>query len=182
MSRRDQKMTQGMHAATTGKRDGEVELAHNPADADDARLCFIGIVRSPWKERSACPKNMNAARETGQSATIEIEPAFRPGLAGLAGHSHAILFTWLDRSERNLIIQKPRHAAEAKGVFALRSPARPNPIGLHIVGLRDVDVEAGILELDAIAAREGTPVLDIKPYFASTDAFPAATRPDKRDA
>jgi len=173
-------MTQGENAHH-GKREGEVELAA-ALDADDAGLAFIGVVRSPWTERSACPKNMNAARETGRGARIEVDELFRPGLAGLAGYSHAAILTWFDRSERNLIVQKPRHATEAKGVFALRSPARPNPIGLHIVGLLDVDVEAGVLTLDAIDALDGTPVLDIKPYFASTDAVPGATRPEKRDA
>jgi len=183
MSRQDQKMTQDIAAVTGGRREGEIELARDPAhDADDARLCFIGVVRSPWTERSACPKNMNAARETGLAATIEVTDAFRPGLAGLSGYSHAIVLTWFDRSERNLIVQKPRHASEAKGVFALRSPARPNPIGLHAVGLIEVDIETGVLKLEAIDALDGTPVVDIKPYFASTDAFPLATRPDKRSA
>ena len=167
---------------TGGKRDGETALDHDPAsEANDAKLCFIGVVRSPWKQRGTCPKNMNAAREAGLRATVELEEEFRPGRAGLAGYSHAALLTWFDRSERNLIVQKPRHALEAKGVFALRSPARPNPIGLHMVKLLGVNVEAGILTLDAIDALDGTPVLDIKPYFASTDAFPEATRPDRRE-
>jgi tRNA-Thr(GGU) m(6)t(6)A37 methyltransferase TsaA len=163
-----------------GKRDGEIELAEALVP-DDAGLAFIGVVRSPWIERSACPKNMNAARETGLGATIEVAQPFRPGLAGLAGYSHAVVLTWFDRSERNLIVQKPRHASDPKGVFALRSPARPNPIGLHVVELLGIDVEAGILTLDAIDTLDATPVLDIKPYFASTDAFPHATRPDKRE-
>ncbi|MGE0280911.1 MAG: tRNA (N6-threonylcarbamoyladenosine(37)-N6)-methyltransferase TrmO [Rhizobiaceae bacterium] len=173
-------MTQGQ-IAQYGKREGEIELA-GALEADDARLAFIGVVRSPWTERSNCPKNMNAARDTGLGATIEVGEQFRAGLSGLSGYSHAAILTWFDRSERNLIVQKPRHATEAKGVFALRSPARPNPIGLHIVGLLDIDVEAGVLTLDAIDALNGTPVLDIKPYFASTDAIPQATRPDKRNA
>lgn len=164
----------------SGRRDGEVELTQDPAaHADDARLLFIGVVSSPWKDRAACPKNMNAARDAGQPAAIEVTAEFRPGLAGLTGYSHAIVLTWFDRSERNLIVQKPRHATETKGVFALRSPARPNPIGLHVVGLVGVDVESGRLSLDAIDALDGTPVIDIKPYFASTDAIPAATRPEK---
>ena len=125
---------------------------------------------------------MAAARATGQGATIEIDPLFRPGLAGLAGVSHVVVLTWLQHAPRNLIVQKPRHAAAAKGVFALRSPARPNPIGLHIAKLVSLDEAAGTLILDAIDVLDLTPVIDIKPYFASTDAFPEATRPGTQRA
>jgi tRNA (Thr-GGU) A37 N-methylase len=72
-------------------------------------------------------------------------------------------------------VQKPRHAAEPKGVFSLRSPARPNPVGLHVARLTGLDIEAGRLEVDAIDVLDGTPVIDIKPYYASIDAFPDAT-------
>lgn len=162
------------------QRDGELALAEDPASsAQDAGVLFIGHVRSPWQSREDCPKNMAAAREAGQQATVEVSAAFRQGLLGLDGYSHVILLSWFDRAERNLILQKPRHATEAKGVFALRSPVRPNPIGLHIVQLIDLDIEAGRLTLDAIDLLDGTPILDIKPYFASTDAFPDATRPEK---
>ena len=60
--------------------------------------------------------------------------------------------------------------APPSGVFALRSPARPNPIGLHVARLVSIDVEAGLLALDAIDALDGTPVIDLKPYFASIDS------------
>ena len=76
---------------------------------------------------------------------------------------------------RNLIVQKPRHASAASGVFALRSPARPNPVGLHIARLVSIDVEDGTLVLEAIDALDGTPVIDVKPYFASVDSVPEAT-------
>jgi tRNA (Thr-GGU) A37 N-methylase len=72
-------------------------------------------------------------------------------------------------------VQKPRHAAEPKGVFSLRSPARPNPVGLHVAKLVALDIEAGRIGIDAIDVLDGTPVIDIKPYYASTDAFPEAT-------
>ena len=163
-----------------GPRDGEMAIEPDPAKAPaDAGLIFIGRVASPWTERTECPKNMRAAREIGRPARIAIDAPYRPGLADLAGCSHVVRLTWLDRSPRNLIVQKPRHADRAKGVFALRSPARPNPIGLHVVQLLGLDAAAGLLEIDAIDVLDGTPVLDLKPYLPSIDAFPGATGPGK---
>ena len=164
----------------SGIRDGETRLPADPAEMQpDAHLVFIGRVRSPWTTREDCPKNMAAAREKGGGATVEIDPLFRPGLDGIETFSHVALLTWLDRSPRDLIVQKPRHAARARGVFALRSPARPNPVGLHIVRLLHVDSANGLLRLEAIDVLDGTPVVDVKPYYASTDAIPDATRPDR---
>lgn len=166
-----------------GKREGETELAADPAAlAADAHVVFISRLRSAWVSGADCPKNMVAARATGQQAVLEVDPAYRPGLIGLAGASHVIILTWLDRAQRNLIVQKPRHATDPKGVFALRSPVRPNPIGLHVAGLLSVDIEAGWLHLDAIDVFDATPVIDIKPYFATTDAFPGALPARHRDA
>ncbi len=160
-------------------RPGEVSLGFDPAQtADDGRVVFIGRVRSPWTERSECPKNMAAAREKGGAASVEIDVPFRPGLAGLERFSHVAILTWLDRSARNLIVQKPRHATEPRGVFALRSPARPNPVGLHVVALTGVDMDKGVLTLEAIDVLDGTPVIDVKPYYASVDAVPEAKRPE----
>ena len=164
-------------------REGEIRLAEDPAGmAADGHVVFIGRLRSPWKTREDCPKNMAAARATGERATIEIDPPYRPGLAGLAGTSHLVVLTWLNFAPRNLIVQKPRHAAEAKGVFALRSPARPNPVGLHVIRLIGVDQETGTLTLEASDVLDGTPVIDIKPYFASIDAFPDAIPPRRTSA
>lgn len=162
------------------QREGEVALAGDPAsEANDARLAFIGRIRSPWKRREDCPKNMDAARQKGGGATVLVEVPYRAGLAGLGGFSHVVVLSWFAQAPRNLIVQKPRHATEAKGVFALRSPARPNPVGLHVAAIVALDVEAGTIGLDAIDALDGTPVIDLKPYFASVDAFPDATRPTK---
>lgn len=160
---------------TQDKRDGEIELDFDPTEmATDAGLVFIGRVRSPWTDREECPKNMAAARERGMPALVEVDAAWRSGLSGLERASHIALLTWLDRAPRNLIVQKPRHASQPRGVFALRSPARPNPVGLHVVRLVSLDPEAGILTLEAIDVLDGTPVIDVKPYYASTDAVPDA--------
>lgn len=161
-----------------GKRPGEIALDADPGAMEaDAHLVFLGRVRSPWKRREDCPKNMAQARERGLGATIELLPAYRPGLRGLSGFSHVVVLTWFDRSARDLILQAPRHAPEPRGTFALRSPVRPNPVGLHVARLVAVDEAAGLLSLDAIDVLDGTPVIDIKPYFASIDAFPDAERP-----
>lgn len=162
----------------TEQREGETGLRFDPASMrHDAGLCFIGRVRSPWRTREECPKNMAAARLPGMEATIEIDAPYRPGLSGIDGYSHLVLLSWFDRARRNLIVQKPQHAPEPKGVFALRSPVRPNPVGIHVVRLLDLDEQAGLLRIDAIDLLDGTPVIDLKPYFASIDAFPDATRP-----
>ena len=157
-------------------RDGEKLLQSDPADMPpDGHIVFIGRIASPWTSRESCPKNMRAARETGQAATVVIDPPYREGLLALERASHIIILSWLHHAPRGLIVQKPRHAAEPKGVFSLRSPARPNPIGLHVAKLTAVDIDTGRIDIDAIDVLDSTPVIDIKPYFASTDAFAEAT-------
>lgn len=161
-------------------RDGERRLADDPAGMKpDGHVVFIGHISSPWVEREDCPKNMRQARERNAPARLTLDPAYREGLAGLENYSHIHILTWLHHSPRNLIVQKPRHAPEAKGVFALRSPARPNPVGLHTARIVRIDRGAGTIELDAIDVLDSTPVLDIKPYFPSVDAIADAAIPQK---
>ncbi len=157
------------------KREGEQALDFDPATkAADARVVFIGRIASPWTSRADCPKNMRGAREAARPATLLVDAPYREGLRALDRASHLIVRTWLHHAPRNLIVQKPRHAVEAKGVFSLRSPARPNPVGLHVAALVAIDVETGRIDIDAIDVLDGTPIIDIKPYYASTDAFPDA--------
>lgn len=164
-------------------REGERRLDADPAAAPpDAGVVFIGRVSSPWTERAQCPKNMREAGEKGGAARITLDPVYAPGLQGLDRYSHAVLLTWLDRSPRDLIVQKPRHAETAKGTFALRSPVRPNPIGMHIVRILGIDITRGVIDIDAVDVLDGTPVVDIKPYFASTDSVPDAARPPRDGA
>ena len=80
----------------------------------------------------------------------------------------------MDRSRRDLVLQTPRHYGEQRGTFALRSPARPNPIAMSVARL--VGVEGNRLTVVGLDCLDGTPLLDIKPYFASTDAVPDAVR------
>ena len=155
------------------KRPGEIAAAVDPAEAaDDARLIFIGRIRSPWNEQSGCPKNLRKARERDQHARMEIDPPWRAGLGGLDTGSHVIVLYWMDRARRDLIVQNPKHTEGPRGVFSLRSPIRPNPIGLAVVKVLALDKERGRIEIDAIDCLDGTPVLDIKPYIPANDAVP----------
>src|SRR5690606_13843870 len=130
--------------------------------APDAGVVFIGRIRSPWTDRAGCPKNMAAARAAGQPASIQLDPRYRDGLMGLERFSHVAVLTWLDRARRDLIVQHPRHAAGPRGVFSLRSPVRPNPVGLHIARITAIDMDAATVGLEAIDVLDGTPVIDLK--------------------
>ncbi len=164
-----------MAQAEFGLREGETALPFDPSEtADDARVVFIGKIHSSWTERADCPKNIIAARERGQPAVLELSEPYRPGLAALSGTSHAIVLTWMDRAPRNIILQNPQHHGAKRGVFSIRSPARPNPIGLHVVRIERIDEQSGKLFIDAIDVLDGTPVIDLKPYYASTDSVPDA--------
>ena len=149
------------------------EIAFDLPARFDAELFFLGRIRTPWATLAECPKNSAARRDS--EATIELDPRFEPGLKDIDRLSHLIVLYWLDRSARNLIIQAPSHAPEPRGVFALRSPVRPNPIGLSVVEL--VSVDGPRLTIRNIDCVDGTPVIDIKPYFATTDSIPDARRP-----
>ena len=159
----------GMSLEQTSIRAGETTLPFDASRADDARLVFIGRIRSPWTDRADCPKNMRAARDTHRKAIVEIDAPFRAALQTLEAGRDLHLLTWLHQSRRDLAVQKPRSAETPSGTFALRSPVRPNPIGLHLVRLLDVDLASGQLVIDAIDALDGTPLLDIKPYFETVD-------------
>lgn len=152
----------------TERRPGE-EAISLPA-AYDAGLYFVGQIRTPWPQRSDCPKN---GLQTDAVCTLEVDPAYAAALQNLAGASHLIVLYWMDRAARDLVCQQPRHAPGPRGTFSLRSPARPNPIALSVVeGLGIDGCRVSVRGLDCI---DGTPLLDIKPYFASTDSRPDAT-------
>jgi tRNA-Thr(GGU) m(6)t(6)A37 methyltransferase TsaA len=159
-------------------RPGEQRLDVDPAGLPgDARLVFIGRVRTTWTDGQPAPKNPARARESGTGAVIEIDPPYRSGLAGLAAYSHVIVLVWLDRARRDLITLSPRHVTAPTGVFALRSPIRPNPIGLSVARIVEADATAGIVRVDALEFFDGTPVIDLKPYRPGIDAVPDAVVP-----
>jgi tRNA-Thr(GGU) m(6)t(6)A37 methyltransferase TsaA len=155
------------------QRPGEIRAPVDPAAMPaDVGIVFIGVARTPWTNRSTMPKNLRQARERGGWARIEIAPPWRLGLKDLGPGSAVFVLTWFDRARRDLLVQAPRHREQPTGVFSLRSPVRPNPIGLHATRLLSCDAEAGVLELDALDCLDGTPVLDIKPWLPSVDVPP----------
>lgn len=150
-----------------GIRPGEIAI-DLPARFD-ASLYFIGRIRTPWRRREDCPKN---ARESDAVCTLEIDPRWAQALAGVESCTHLVVLYWMNRSRRDLVLQTPRHYGEGRGTFALRSPARPNPIAMSVVRLlRREGTSLSVAGLDCL---DDTPLLDIKPYFASTDAVPDA--------
>jgi tRNA-Thr(GGU) m(6)t(6)A37 methyltransferase TsaA len=150
-----------------GIRPGE-EAVELPSRTD-AGVYFIGRIRTPWTRREDCPKN---ARESDAICTIEIDARWAPALKDVETCSHLVVLYWMDKARRDLALQVPRHYGEQRGTFALRSPARPNPIALSVVRL--LKVEGAKLSVVGLDCLDGTSLLDIKPYFASTDAVPDA--------
>ncbi len=148
------------------------ELTVTLPDRTDAGVYFIGRIRTPWTSRKECPKNAREARERGTVCTIELDPRWQPALAGAETCSHLIILYWMDRSRRDLVVQKPSHYGVGRGTFALRTPVRPNPIALSVVKL--VKIEGSQLSVVGLDCLDGTPLVDIKPYFASTDCIPDA--------
>lgn len=150
-----------------GVWEGEVttELPAQP----DAGIYFIGRIRTPWKERKDCPKN---ARESDAVCTLEVDARWAASLKNVETCSHLVVLYWMDRSPRNIVLQVPGHYGVQRGTFALRSPARPNPIAMSVVKL--LRTEGNTLSVVGLDCLDGTPLLDIKPYFASTDSVPDA--------
>ncbi|MDX2157713.1 MAG: tRNA (N6-threonylcarbamoyladenosine(37)-N6)-methyltransferase TrmO [Hyphomicrobiaceae bacterium] len=157
---------------TNEPQTGEVWLPDDPAAAGgDARLVFIGRVRSAWTRAAPRPRNPTEARARGGEARLEVNPAYRPALIGLERYSHLWVLAWLHEARREPLVIRPPHADAPVGVLALRSPVRPNPIGLTAVRLLRVDRQAGTVEIDAIDFLDGTPLIDIKPYRPGIDVM-----------
>lgn len=153
---------------TDSPRPGEIALPFDPADRVQAGVTFIGHLSTPWR-KGDCPKNLTEARSRGGLFQAHVLPEYRPGLEGLSPGDGVILLYWMAGARRDLIVQAPAHRPAPRGVFALRSPARPNPVALACVRLLDIDPKAGVLTLDALDAFDGTALIDIKPWLSGVD-------------
>jgi|SRR5205085_2754200 len=129
-----------------------------------ARLLPIGVIRSSIKKRSEAPKQ---ASEGAPDAWLEVRPLVARALDGLKPGDEIIVVTWLHRARRDVLQVHPRSDPHRPltGVFATRSPDRPNPLGLHRVTVREVAENR--LRIGPIEAIDGTPVVDIKPVLCA---------------
>jgi tRNA-Thr(GGU) m(6)t(6)A37 methyltransferase TsaA len=131
----------------------------------EAKLRFIGVVEKAGE----------------QEAQVRILEQYCAGLTGTEEYSHLIVLYWLhqrdsEKDRQTLLVMPRKHALNVeKGVFACRSPSRPNPIGLCVTQL--LKVEECMLKLKGLDAVEGSPIIDIKPYLPRADLFPNAHAP-----
>jgi tRNA-Thr(GGU) m(6)t(6)A37 methyltransferase TsaA len=123
----------------------------------------IGHVRSPFKDTQAIPKGLGAKHE--EEGVLEILPEFEAGLTDIEGFSHLIILWEFDRSQGFELLGAPPSDNRPHGVFATRSPRRPNPIAFTTVELLRRDGRR--LHVRGVDMLDGTPILDIKPYLSS---------------
>ncbi len=123
----------------------------------------IGYVRSAYQDTGEVPKGLGAKHQA--EGVLEILAEFVPGLQDIDGFSHLYVIWAFDRSEGYVLSVTPPSDDRAHGVFATRSPRRPNAIGLTVVELLGRD--GGELRVRGVDMLEGTPILDIKPYLSS---------------
>lgn len=123
----------------------------------------IGHVKSPYKNTHEIPKGFGAKHDA--EGILEILPQYAAGLADIEGFSHLFVLWVFDRSEGFELVGTPPIDDRPHGVFATRSPRRPNPIGLTVIEL--IRREGGSLHVRGVDMLDGTPILDLKPYLSS---------------
>jgi tRNA-Thr(GGU) m(6)t(6)A37 methyltransferase TsaA len=126
---------------------------------EPARLQFIGVLHGDIKSRAAAPKNYDESERVG---TLEIYPEYQAGLDGIAAGQTIVVLFWLHRAARDILKVYPRgdRTRGLRGVFATRSPVRPNPIAIS--ELQVLAIHGNQLEVAGLDILDGTPVVDIK--------------------
>ena len=126
----------------------------------------IGVVRSTLTSLDAAPRQGD---EGAPEAWLELTPQARDGLTGLTVGTHLLVLTWLHLAQRDVLLVHPRGdpTRPLTGVFATRSPDRPNPLGLHPVTV--LEVAGQRLRVAPLEAIDGTPIIDIKPVLGPQD-------------
>jgi tRNA (adenine37-N6)-methyltransferase len=124
----------------------------------------IGHVRSSYKEKGDAPRQ---GRLSDTVSEIVIDEQYLPGLEDVEKKSHLIVLSWFDRADRTMLKATPPHEKIEHGVFATRSPNRPNPVAFSVVDL--IALDRNVLRVRGLDALDGTPVVDIKPYSPDID-------------
>ncbi|HOU70034.1 MAG TPA: tRNA (N6-threonylcarbamoyladenosine(37)-N6)-methyltransferase TrmO [Methanothrix sp.] len=140
--------------------------------ADEIRSMLlepIGVIHTPYRRREDIPRQ---GRLSAEICEIEVFAPFSEGLKDIEQCSHLFVIFWLHLADRNLLKATPPHDCREHGVFATRSPNRPNPLALDIVKL--IEVDGNRLRVSGMDALDGSLLLDIKPYSAGIDCFPQA--------
>ncbi len=146
------------------------EVATDAPMTADATVQFIGTIHTPWSDLAECPRQGD---RDGPQCRIELLEQWRAALDGLERFERIDVLYWLDRSRRDLLVQSPRRGGHTTGTFSLRSPVRPNPIGLSRVWLDGIDGTSVLVRgLDCL---DGTPLIDLKPLRC--DHTPAPETP-----
>lgn len=137
-------------------------------------LCFriIGTIHSPFRDRVGMPVQPVGATEV--QGHIDIEPDLVEGLLDIEGFSHLTLIYCLHKASQGRLVVTPFMDTQPHGIFATRSPARPNPIGLSVVRL--LGRVGNRLDIAHVDILDGTPLLDIKPYIPEFDSYPEVPR------
>ena len=141
---------------TSDLRPGEV--ATGTEVQNDATVQFIGTIRTPYITRDLCPRQ---GKPDGPDCRLELLPQWHAALEGIEAFEYLDVLYWLHQSRRDLVLQTPRHDGRTVGTFALRSPVRPNPIGVSRVRL--IRAEPGVLVVKGLDCLDKTPLIDIKP-------------------
>lgn len=127
-----------------------------------ADLVFIGHIETPYKTLEECPRNVDP---NGPECRLVVQSKYEDGLLGLDEGREILVLYWLEHADRGLLRQSPTHVRELTGIFALRSPHRPNPIGAAAVRIESIS--GGTIVVRGLDCLDGTPLLDIKPSMAS---------------
>jgi tRNA (adenine37-N6)-methyltransferase len=137
------------------------ERAIDWSEVKDASLEFIGEIRTPWMSRAECPRQ---GMLDGPICEVRVFERWRDALQDIDQFPRLEILYWLHQARRDLVLQCARHDTTPRGTFSLRSPVRPNPIGLSCVSLERR--EGTTLFVRGLDCLNGTPLLDIKPERA----------------
>ncbi|MGB9887818.1 MAG: tRNA (N6-threonylcarbamoyladenosine(37)-N6)-methyltransferase TrmO [Moorellales bacterium] len=129
----------------------------------------IGVVHSPYRRLEEAPRQ---GRLSDQPAELEIYPQYAEGLQDVDQASHLVVLYWCHLASRERLKTRTPFGPEPRGVFACRSPGRPNPIAFCVAEL--VEVKGNRLVVRGVDAVDGSPLLDLKPYFPDLDSVPHA--------